>query len=217
MALESFTKRDTPTWRILEHMQRNGSATIKELEQLLSITTTAVRQHLNTLQAEGYVEHRREHSGVGRPHHAFFITDKTQELFACHCDDLALTLLEEVFNMEGKEKAALLLDRVSSRLADKYSESIRSELVQERVEEFADALNSRGVLTDVAHTEDEKTIVLKTYNCPFHDLAQEHEEVCAMDLDMMQKVVGAEVNLAGSMMEGHGCCSFVVSRESVAS
>ncbi len=217
MALESFAKRETPVWRILEYIQRNGSATIKDLEQLLGITTTAVRQHLNTLQAEGYIEHRRVQSGVGRPHHTFFITQKMQSVFACHCDDLALTLLEEVFKMDGREKAALLLERVSGRLADNYTQSVHSPVLKERIEEFAMALNTRGILTDVEYAEDGDTIVLKTYNCPFHDLAQEHAEVCTMDQSMIEKVVGGDVNLTSSMMDGQGCCSFVVSKESAPS
>ena len=58
MSLGANQKRDTATWQIIEFMQRNGSATIKDLEQLLGITTTAVRQHLNTLQVEGYIERK---------------------------------------------------------------------------------------------------------------------------------------------------------------
>ena len=52
------------------------------------------------------------HSGVGRPHHAYFTTSKVQELFACQCDDLALTLLQEVFHLEGQVWALQLLDGV---------------------------------------------------------------------------------------------------------
>ena len=88
MSLTAFSN-DTPVGKIVEHIQRNGSGTIKELEQVLSVTTTAVRQHLGNMQAEGYVERRQVNTGVGRPHYAYFITDKAQELFACHCDDLA--------------------------------------------------------------------------------------------------------------------------------
>lgn len=211
MSLETYAKKGTPISKILEHLQRNGSTTIKELERLLGITTTAVRQHLGTLQAEGYVERREVNTGVGRPHHAYIITDKAHEIFACHCDELALTLLEEVFTLEGKETATYLLERVSSRLADKYARSVHSMVAQERVEELADALNQRGVLTDV--DQEDKQVVLKTYNCPFHDLAQEHHEVCEMDQNMMQKVIRTNVNLMSRIMDGHPCCSFVVSTE----
>ncbi|MEX1019198.1 MAG: MarR family transcriptional regulator [Litorilinea sp.] len=200
---------ESSTWQILEYLKRRGSASIKELEDLLGVTTTAVRQHLSTLLAEGYVERRRVSAGVGRPHHAYIPTVKVNELFACHCDDLALTLLEEVFDQEGPERAAKLLDRVGDRLAKRYSDSVRSTVLHERVQEMAGALNKLGVLTDVA-MEDENTFVLKTYNCPYHELAQEYRDVCDMDENLMRKVLGADVNLSSCIMDGHGGCSFVV-------
>lgn len=211
MAIETYQSKKTPIWQILEHLQRSGSATIKELEDVLGVTTTAVRQHLNTLQLEGYVERQRVNSGVGRPHHAYLITEKAQDIFACHCDDLALTLLEEVFELEGIAKVGLLLERVSSRLADRYDSAVQSSVLQDRVGEFATALNQRGVLADVEADGD--AIMLKTYNCPFHDLAQEHSEICQMDQSMMQKVIGSDVNLTSRIMDGDSCCSFVVSRK----
>ena len=79
MALNIVGKRESPLWQIIEYLQRNGSATIKELEDLLHVTTTAVRQHLNTLQAEGYIERRVVHAGVGRPHHAYFTTPRVPD------------------------------------------------------------------------------------------------------------------------------------------
>jgi predicted ArsR family transcriptional regulator len=210
MIAGAYPKRDTASGQILEYLQRHGSASIKELEQLLQVTTTAVRQHLTALQVEGYIERRAVHDGVGRPHHTYTITEKARDLFACHCDDLALTLLQEVFALEGKEKTAMLLGRVGNRLAHRYASSVHSTLLQKRVEELADVLYQQGVLTDVA-AEDENTIILKTYNCPYHDLAHKHREICEMDEKMMGQLLGSEVNLSECIMDGHGNCSFVVS------
>ncbi|MCB0046647.1 MAG: MarR family transcriptional regulator [Caldilineaceae bacterium] len=200
---------DSPSWRIITHLQRRGSATIKELEDVLGVTTTAVRQHLASLQGEGYVERRRESAGVGRPHHLYSLTGKADELFACYCDDLALTLLEEVLAVEGPERVTLVLDRVSRRLADGYADSVRSSALHERVEEMAAALEARGVLTDVAIAEDD-IITLHTYNCPYHELAQKHAEICAMDEQIMRMVLGSDVSLSACMMGDGGCCTFSI-------
>jgi predicted ArsR family transcriptional regulator len=211
MTLGPLTKRESPLWQIVEYLQRQGSATIKELEDLLGVTTTAVRQQLTTLLAEGFIERRVVHAGVGRPHHAYFTTPKVQELFACQCDDLALTLLQEVFQLEGQERALVLLDRVGTKLANKYSSTVRSSLLRERVGELAGTLNGNGVLSD-AMAGDDNTFVLRTYNCPFHELAQEHREICEMDKNMIGKVLGSDVDLSSCMLDGHAGCTFVVSR-----
>ncbi len=209
MSFGAYQNRDTAVWQILEYMQRNGSATIKDLEQLLSITTTAVRQHLTTLQMEGYIERKAVNTGVGRPHHTYTVTEQGRNLFACHCDDLALTLLQEVFALEGKERTNILLARVSNRLANRYASSVRSKVLQERVEELATALHQRGVLADVT-TNERDAIILHTYNCPYHELAQEHREICEMDKAMLRQVLGSEVALTNCMMDGHHGCSFEV-------
>lgn len=212
MTFDKNNHKNSPTRQIVEHLQRSGAATIKELETLLGVTTTAVRQHLTALQGEGYIERKAIHDGVGRPHHVYTTTAKVRDLYDCHCDDLALTLLEEVFAMEGAEQANRLLGRVGKRLADRYASSVHSAVLQERVNELADVLSQRGVLTDVVFAAD-NTIMLKTYNCPFHELAAEHREICEMDEAVMRRVLGSEVSLSSCIMDGHSGCEFVVKRQ----
>jgi DeoR family transcriptional regulator, suf operon transcriptional repressor len=178
---------------------------------LLGVTTTAVRQHLRTLQVEGYVDRTTVHSGVGRPHHAYVMTEAARGLFDCHCDDLALTMLEEMFEMVGPDHISVLLSRVSNRLADRYAGSVTAEALGRRVEQMAHVLNRQGVLTDVL-AQDDNTIILKTYNCPYHELAQEHRQICDMDQDMLQKVLGSDVSLSACIMDGDTGCSFIVTR-----
>ena len=213
--------QNSPAWQILEHLQRNPSATIKDFEVLLGVTTTAVRQHLNALQASGYLDRREERSGVGRPHYIYVATDAARELFACRCDVLALTMLQEMYEVVGAEQMGTLLLRVGVRLADQYTESVKATGLQHRVEEMAGALGRQGVLTDVSVGEsntagESNTIALKMYNCPYHDLAIEHREICEMDQLMLQQVLGAEVSLDDCIMDGHASCSFEIKQSSLA-
>ena len=207
--------QNSPAWQILEYLQRNPSATIKDFEILLGVTTTAVRQHLNALQASGYVDRREERSGVGRPHYIYVATDAARELFACRCDVLALTMLQEMYEVVGAEQMGTLLLRVGVRLADQYTESVKATGLQHRVEEMAGALGRQGVLTDVS-ADESNTIALKMYNCPYHDLAIEHREICEMDQLMLQQVLGAEVSLDDCIMDGHASCSFEIKQSSLA-
>ena len=106
----------------------------------------------------------------------------------------------------------MLLKRVSNRLANKYERSVRSNLLVERVGELAGALYQRGVLTDV-QANDDNTFTLHAYNCPYHELAQDHREICEMDEAMLRQILGSDVNLTNCMMDGHQGCSFVVSQK----
>lgn len=211
MTLNHHQNQESPLWQIVEHLQRNGASSIKELEDVLGVTTTAVRQHLSSLQAEGYIRRETERdSGVGRPSHAYALTDKARELFACRCDDLALAVLEEVFALEGNDRTQVLLDRVGTKLANRYASGVKSTVLTERVDQLAGALEQRGVLTDVMNGDD--VIELKMYNCPFHELATVHKEICDMDTAMIGKVLGKEVTSTSCIMDGQSSCNFVVSR-----
>ena len=86
---------------------------------------------------------------------------------------------------------------------------------------MAGALGRQGVLTDVSVGEsntagESNTIALKMYNCPYHDLAIEHREICEMDQLMLQQVLGAEVSLDDCIMDGHASCSFEIKQSSLA-
>ena len=42
--------------QILEYLQRHGRGTVKELGELLDLTSTGIRQHLTVLERDGLVE-----------------------------------------------------------------------------------------------------------------------------------------------------------------
>ena len=57
---------ESPAGKILAHLQRHGEATVKDLEELLQISTTAVREHLTHLQAKDMLATRLVRRGPGR-------------------------------------------------------------------------------------------------------------------------------------------------------
>ena len=82
--------------RILEYLQRNGTATVKELGQLLGLTSTGIRQHLTVLERDGLVAVREERGRVGRPNLVYSLTDEADAVFPKTYDVLASVLLEEI-------------------------------------------------------------------------------------------------------------------------
>src|SRR5688572_5690783 len=86
---------------ILEHLNRYGRATVKELGQVSGLTSTGIRQHLTTLERDGLVQTQEERGRVGRPTLVYSLTDKADLLFPKSYDQLALTLIEEIRTSEG--------------------------------------------------------------------------------------------------------------------
>ena len=200
-----------PATEILHILLREGPMTVKELQERLGLSSSAVRLHLQHLQGEGLVTHEERRRGVGRPTKVYTLTDKARSSLVSHSETLALTLLEEMWNLEGPEKMRILLDRVSQRLAAEYSQQIRSSNLARRVEELRRELAQKGVVADV-HLEGNK-IIIHEYTCPYHDLAQEHRAICEMEEAVLSRVLGSTAVLSKCMMDGARGCVFEVTME----
>ena len=204
------TLKDTPAGEVLNVLLRKGPQTVKELQEALGLSSTAVRLHLHRLQSQGYIEPREERRGVGRPVKVYHLTEKARTAMGSHSESLALTLLEEMLRLEGPEKVRVLLDRVSTRLADDYGETVRSSNLYKRIQELAQALERRGILADVIQVG-EDTIFIREYTCPYYDLAQDYRAICEMEESLMSQVLGTPVTLEACMMDGEHGCMFAIS------
>lgn len=200
----------SPAGQILRLLQQQGSLSIKEIETTLGVTTTAVRQQLMALLAEGLVCATTVREKRGRPHAVYSLSDQGQALFARGYEGLALVLLEEVLRLSEPESAKQLLQRVSARLAEQYAEHIHGAALAERLQELVALFERRGITSKI---EEEDGIFLFTeYGCPYYGLAREHREVCSMEMEAMEQALGSEVTLCQSQLDGHHGCQFQVKK-----
>src|SRR3972149_10022707 len=86
---------------ILEYLQRQGRATVKELGSLLGLTSTGIRQHLTVLERDGLVDSREERGRVGRPTPVYSLTEKADSLFPQSYALLAGVILDEIRGSDG--------------------------------------------------------------------------------------------------------------------
>lgn len=199
----------TPAGQILEFLLRNGPASIKELEGVTGVTATAVRQQLASLTAEGLVAMNKERQGVGRPRNLYQLTERSHSLFACYNDELALDLIHELMESEGVDKLRYLLNRVGSKLAVQYRRQIKGQVVGDRVRELSTVLDRRGIRVSLEQSDD--VIILHEYNCPYHEIASVHRDVCEMERSAFSQALGADVTLGDCIQDGHHSCQFLVS------
>ena len=194
----------SPAGEVLTLLQRKGSATVKELEDALSVTATAVRQQLNVLLAEAFIEQRAENIGRGRPKHVYTLTAKGRALFPHHYDEFTNSLLREILLVEGPGKVEELLTRMSKRMAEQYSQQIASRLPHERAVALTELLNAKGIMAEVRIEPD--SIVFHEYTCPYYELAREHRAICDMEQEMLEQVMNQPVELISCTLDGrHGC------------
>ncbi len=192
--------------QILEYLQRNARGTVKELGQLLALTSTGIRQHLTVLERDGLVQSREERGRVGRPTLVYSLTDKADSLFPKTYDVLAGVLLEEIRATDGNEKLQNLLQRVAHRLASPHLDRVQGKSMPDRVKETARLMEEQGCLVD--YSENEGEYFIDEYTCPFPKTAARDRAVCALHVEFVRILSGGDTRLTRSLLRGERACTY---------
>ena len=196
----------TTRQQILEYLQRHGRATVKELGQLLRLTSTGIRQHLTVLERDGLVLAREERGRVGRPTLVYTLTEKAEALFPKSYDELATALLEEIRASEGSERLYQLLQRVAQRMAETFWERVQGKSLDQRVKETALILQEQGCLVDWEQRDGE--FFLHEFTCPFSKVAKQDSSVCTLHLELVRLLTAADTRLVRSLLRSERACTY---------
>jgi DeoR family suf operon transcriptional repressor len=200
----------SPADQVLNILQRQGEASIKDLEDGLGVTATAVRQQIAGLLADGYIQQETERMGRGRPRHVYSLTPKGRALFPHHYDEFTNSLLREILVSEGPEKVQNLLGRMSHRLAAQYQRELEAVPLEDRAAKLTELLNAKGILAEVKLEDD--VLVFHEYTCPYYELAREYRAICDMEEEMIAHAIQHTVELVSCTLDGHHGCQFKIER-----
>ena len=192
--------------QIVDYLRRHSRATVKELNTHLGLTSTGVRQHLTVLEREGLVDAQEERGRVGRPALVYRLTDSGDALYPKSYDQLANILLEEVREVAGGQTLQTLLRRTATRFAEPYRARLAGRSLAERVQEASKIVQDRGSLSEAVQDGDDWLI--KQYTCPFPKVAEENSCVCALDVEFIRQLVGADARISTSLLRGDDCCTY---------
>ncbi|GGU81712.1 transcriptional regulator [Pseudomonas laurentiana] len=174
---------------------------IDELAHALTITRTAVRQHLASLERDGLVARGQTRPTGRRPEQLHQLTDRGKELFPRHYHLLANLVIGEVAKLLGHDGLLTLMRTLGSKMA--------ADLEQQAIEEerIVDHMNNAGYEANVFfRSGGEKEIV--AHNCVFHHLAAAHPEVCELDLALIGSLGHGTVEHLECMVRGANVCRF---------
>lgn len=198
-----------PAGEILRLLQRHGPMSTKQLRAALGVSSlNAVREQLAHLNAGGLIETTTVRQGAGRPSFLYALSDKAQALFPKGYDILLKLLLEEIVAQQGRAALDSLLSGVSGRLATEYGGSGDGAALEERLQVLSAAFEARG--TPISIVERDDAVTVHEYSCPYFNVAQEDTNVCAIEQQMLEQVLGRKVQLTQRMVDGHAGCQFVV-------
>ena len=206
MAVQHSLQLQSTRQHIIEHLQRAGRSSVRELAALLGLTSTGIRQHLTVLERDGLVTASEERGHVGRPTFVYSLTDRAEDLFPRNYDLLAISLLEEVRDTQGNEQLQQLLHRVAARMAAQYSKRVEGKPIPERVEETARIMIEQGCMVETRRSDDE--FFIDEYTCPYPKVAQHDRAVCVLHVDLIRTLTGADTRLTSSLIRGERACTY---------
>ena len=199
--------------RVIKLLIGTRPQTIPELVRATGVTRTAVTEQLNDLVSAGLARRHMEHlPGRGRPRHLFSATTSALVLlFAGNQKLVVPAIWRAIKEIGGLDMCEKVVSRVSGILAEHYAARITATTPKERLEQLVRLLCEEGGMLEIR--EEEGHVSLYKRSCPFISMADEQRNVCAVDLDMISTVVGAEVRHTMSRQEGAPCCVFELVNE----
>ena len=192
--------------RILECLlQDPDGLTVESFVDSLSITPSAVRQHLTGLERDGLVTRGARKPTGGRPEQLYVLTQKGREVFPRRYRELAESMLEAVAESVGPQKLETLLRRMGKRLAQQVIGESGETL---SLAETAAAMKDAGYEASVARGSSE--IVAR--NCVFHRSAERFPAICKFDLAFLEAMTGDKPQHVECMVRGGQTCRFAFSK-----
>jgi predicted ArsR family transcriptional regulator len=191
---------------ILDVLRQVDSLSVTQLAGLMEVTATAVRQRLERLMAQGYIERAVVRSGRGRPTHFYALTEKGRRKTGANFVDLAVALWQEIRAVQDPAVRRGLLQRISKRLAVMYAGRIQGKTIGEKMESVAQMFVERQIPFTVHSAEG--LPVLTALACPYPELAEQDRSVCAMEKMLFSQLLGEQVQLSQCRLDGPTCCTF---------
>lgn len=224
------TLSETSDESLLAILRREGSMTVAEMAKAMSVTATAVRQRINRLMAQGFVQrevHREDSARPGRPTHRYLLTSKAQRFAGDNFADLAAVLWEEIRSIKDEGVRRGLLQRISAAFAHKYRGRVQGRDAAERMEALQQLFAERRIPLSVIPPADAasdsaddssaeenhadstgKLPILRVEHCPYPELAEQDRGICAMEKMVFAELIGDDLRLSQCRLDGHPCCEF---------
>lgn len=191
------------------HEHKEG-LTIDELARQLNVTRTAIKQHLGSLEKSGYVKRGLLRIVTrGRPGRAFTLSAQGIDLFPKQYSWFSSLLLGTLKTEGGSDGLATRLRTIGKAIAASMSSRVESLHGRNRLEAVVGIMNELSYEARLDESTPGALPAIQAHNCVYHHLAQEYPEVCAFDLEILERLSGSKVNHQECIVRGGTVCRFV--------
>ena len=188
-----------------------GERTADELARGLSVSATAVRQHLAALVSAGAVERRTAERTAGRPAYLYRLTERGRALYPARDGLLLRELVEALVGRQGRRWTLEVLADLGRAHADAAAAELGREPGAKR--------NGRRTLewlenefrweAELEESGDGRRLVL--HQCPFRAVSVDDPEVCGAYFSaLLGRLLGAAPVVHAPIRDGIRCCALEI-------
>jgi predicted ArsR family transcriptional regulator len=134
------------------------------------------------------------------------LSPEGDELYPKKYDELANALIEEARKVLGPQALAQLMKSVANRFAAPHAARLAGKPLDERVEAASGILEGRGNV--VTQSEEGGEYSVCKHTCEYWNVATKNSIICALDVEFVRQLAGADARLTTSLLRGDDCCTF---------
>ena len=197
--------------QLLFELKTRGPATTRDLAARVRITRQAAREHLKKLGEAELVDYTKASAGVGRPGHAWSLTQKGHGRFPDTHAQMTVELIESIRAEFGEKGLERMISRREVATVEKYEQVLLgAETLEERVDRLVRLRSLEGYMSDSARCDDGSYIIIENH-CPICAAATSCQGFCRSELALFERLLApAQVRRSEHLLAGSRRCSYVV-------
>ena len=194
------------TDKILFLLKSHGPQSAAELGEQLQMTSMGARQHLMTLEADGWVSFNDEARGRGRPVRLWQLTEQAWQRFPDSHSELTLQLIDNIQQLFGEVGMERLIAQREQQQLARYQQTLGNKGLSGRLEALRELRSREGYMAEIRREEDGSWLLWESH-CPICAAARSCRGFCRSELALFRQLLApATVEREQYLLEGaHRC------------
>lgn len=196
------------TDKILFLLKSHGPQSAAELGDQLQMTSMGARQHLMTLEADGWVSFNDEARGRGRPVRLWHLTEQAWQRFPDSHSELTLQLIDNIQQLFGEVGMERLIAQREQQQLARYQAELTQPALADRLAALTAQRTREGYMADYRQEEDGSWLLWESH-CPICAAARACRGFCRSELEMFRRLLApARVEREQYLLEGDHRCLY---------
>ena len=179
---------------------------IDEMSFKLNISRNAVKQHLVVLEKQQQVREAALNSTGGRPARSYTLTEKGINSFPKQYAWFCNLLLDDLAAEMSSEALEEMMWKMGVKLANSLAPQFIHKDARQKLIALVELMQSLGYHAEIEQNGGEPSI--KAINCVYHDLAQQHPELCQFDQALISTLLDSPIEQTACMAKQDCNCRF---------